>query len=114
MAVQFWINKGTKRKKSFIHFKNGYHGDTSAAMSVCDPDEGMHSIFGDYLNKNFFLDLPLNKKLENNLETLLKKNQDRIAGIIVEPLVQCAGGMKIYPPKVLNKIYQLKKNLILY
>ncbi|MEC8099954.1 MAG: adenosylmethionine--8-amino-7-oxononanoate transaminase [Pseudomonadota bacterium] len=109
MAIQFWINKGHKEKKSFIHFRNGYHGDTAGAMSVCDPDEGMHSIFGDYLNKNFFLDLPFNKELENNLETVLKKNQNRIAGIIVEPLVQCAGGMKIYPPKVLNKIYQLKK-----
>ena len=69
----FGLIKDIKKKISFIHFRNGYHGDTSGAMSVCDPDEGMHSIFGDYLNKNFFLDLPLNKKLENNLETLLKK-----------------------------------------
>ena len=109
MAVQFWINKGNKKKKKFIHFRNGYHGDTSGTMSICDPDEGMHSIFGSYLNKNYFLDLPSNKKFENSLEDLLKKNQNQIAGIIVEPLVQCAGGMKIYSPKVLNKIYQLKK-----
>ena len=65
------------------------------------------------MNKNFFLGPSFNKELENNLETLLKKIKIKIAGIIVEPLVQCAGGMKIYPPKVLNKIYQLK-NLILY
>lgn len=109
MAVQYWINKGNKKKKKFIHFKNGYHGDTSGAMSVCDPDEGMHSIFGNYLNKNFFLDLPYNEKLENNLENLLRKNKDKIAGIIIEPLIQCAGGMKIYSPDILNKIYQLKK-----
>ena len=109
MAVQFWINKGNKEKKKFIHFKNGYHGDTSGAMSVCDPNEGMHSIFGNYLNKNFFLDLPYNKKLENNLENVLRKNKDKIAGIIIEPLIQCAGGMKIYSPEILNKIYQLKK-----
>ncbi len=109
MAVQFWINKGNKEKKKFIHFKNGYHGDTSGAMSVCDPDEGMHSIFGNYLNKNFFLDLPYNEKLENNLENVLRKNKDKIAGIIIEPLIQCAGGMKIYSPEILNKIYQLKK-----
>ena len=69
MAVQFWINKGNKKK--FIHFRNGYHGDTSGTMSICDPDEGMHSIFGSYLNKNYFLDLLL-KKFENSLEDLLK------------------------------------------
>ena len=62
MAVQYWINKGKKSKNKFIHFKNGYHGDTSAAMSVCDPDEGMHSIFSNYLNSNFFCDLPENEK----------------------------------------------------
>ena len=109
MAVQFWINKGNSKKNKFIHFRNGYHGDTSGAMSVCDPDEGMHSLFGNYLNKNFFLDLPSNKNFENKLEDVLKKNKDKIAGIIIEPLVQCAGGMKIYSPTILNKIYQLKK-----
>ena len=58
MAIQYWINKGNKKKNKFIHFKNGYHGDTSGAMSVSDPDEGMHSLFHKYLNKNFFSDLP--------------------------------------------------------
>ena len=108
MAVQFWINKGKKGKNKFIHFKNGYHGDTSAAMSVCDPDEGMHSIFDSYLNDNFFCELPYTEKLKKGLETVLKKNRDRIAGIIVEPLVQCAGGMRMYPPNLLNIIYELK------
>ena len=109
MTVQYWINKGKKGKNKFIHFKNGYHGDTSAAMSVCDPDEGMHSIFSNYLNSNFFCDLPENEKKKMKLEKLLEKNKEKIAGIIVEPLVQCAGGMKIYSPKILDVIYQLKK-----
>ena len=109
MAVQYWINKGNKQKKKFIHFKNGYHGDTSGAMSVCDPDEGMHAIFEDYLSKNFFVELPYNEKYEKKLENILRKNKNKIAGIIIEPLVQCAGGMKIYSPKILNKVYQLKK-----
>ncbi|MBF96498.1 MAG: Adenosylmethionine-8-amino-7-oxononanoate aminotransferase [Alphaproteobacteria bacterium MarineAlpha9_Bin4] len=109
MAVQFWINQGKKEKNKFVHFKNGYHGDTSGAMSVCDPSEGMHFIFGKYLNKNLFCELPTTLLLKKKLENTIKKNKDKIAGIIVEPLVQCAGGMKIYPPKILNIIYELKK-----
>ena len=109
MAVQYWINQGKKEKNKFIHFSNGYHGDTSGAMSVCDPNEGMHFIFDSYLNKNFLCDLPHTIKLKKNLENMLKKNKNKIAGIIIEPLVQCAGGMKIYPPKLLNIIYELKK-----
>ena len=109
MCVQYWINKGKKKKNKFIHFRNGYHGDTSAAMSVCDPAEGMHFIFDKYLNRNFFCELPSNEKFKNNLEIILKKNEESIAGIIVEPLIQCAGGMKIYSPKLLNTIYELKK-----
>jgi len=109
MCVQYWKNKGKKKKNKFIHFRNGYHGDTSAAMSVCDPDEGMHFIFDKYLNSNFFCELPSSPKFKKNLEITLKKNKENIAGIIVEPLIQCAGGMKIYPPRLLNIIYELKK-----
>ena len=76
-------------------------------MSVCDPDEGMHSIFDSYLNDNF-CELPYTETLKKGLETVLKQNKDKIAGIIVEPLVQCAGGMRIYPPNLLNIIYELK------
>ena len=61
------------QKNKFIHFRNGYHGDTSAAMSVCDPAEGMHFIFDKYLNRNFFCELPSNEKFKNNLEIILKK-----------------------------------------
>ena len=58
MAIQFWINKGHKEKKVLYILEMANHGDISGAMSVCDPDEGMHSIFGDYLNKNFFFRPP--------------------------------------------------------
>ena len=109
MAIQYWINKGKKEKRKFIHFKNGYHGDTNGAMSVCDPHEGMHFIFNKYIHKNIFCEIPHNEDSTRKLEQVLIKNKDNLAGIIIEPLIQCAGGMKIYSAEILNKIYELKK-----
>ena len=109
MSIQYWLNKGYKNKNKFIFFKNGYHGDTSAAMAICDPEEGMHSLFKGYLNKNFMLKIPDNKIDRNNFIKLLKKNKNRIAGIIIEPLVQGAGGMKFHSSSTLDFIYKVKK-----
>ena len=109
MSIQYWLNKGYKNKNKFIFFKNGYHGDTSAAMAVCDSEEGMHSLFKGYLNKNFMLKVPDNKINQNNLIKLLKKNKDKIAAIIIEPLVQGAGGMKFNSTSTLDFIYKVKK-----
>ena len=117
MSIQYWLNKGFKNKKKFIHFRNGYHGDTAGAMSVCDPEEGMHTIFTSYLNKNFIADIPTNKNLEKKLALLFKKNSDQIAGLIIEPLIQCAGGMKFYHKDILEKINRIAKRykiLIIY
>ena len=109
MSIQYWLNKGYKNKNKFIFFKNGDHGDTSAAMAVCDSEEGMHSLFKGYLNKNFMLKVPDNKINQNNLIKLLKKNKDKIAAIIIEPLVQGAGGMKFNSTSTLDFIYKVKK-----
>jgi adenosylmethionine---8-amino-7-oxononanoate aminotransferase len=109
MSIQFWLNKGHKNKNKFIFFKNGYHGDTSAAMAICDPDEGMHSLFKGYLNKNFLLKIPDNEIDKKKFIKLIQKNKSSIAGIIIEPLVQGAGGMKFHSASTLDFIYKIKK-----
>ncbi len=109
MSIQFWINKGKRNKNRFVHFWNGYHGDTSGAMSVCDPDEGMHSIFKKNLQKNIITKLPESSEEKNIFEKVIKNNKDKLAGIIVEPLIQCAGGMKIHHPEVLNYLNIISK-----
>tara|TARA_A100001011_G_C14284955_1_gene833235 strand:+ start:270 stop:1538 length:1269 start_codon:yes stop_codon:yes gene_type:complete len=117
MSIQYWINKGQKKKTKFVFFKNGYHGDTAATMSICDPDEGMHSIFKGHLKKNYMLNLPENNEDKNKFENFIKKNEDKIAAIIVEPLVQSAGGMKFHSINTLNfidKIRNKKRMLLIY
>ena len=109
MSVQYWINKGYKNKNKFVFFKNGYHGDTAATMAICDPEEGMHSLFKNYLNKNFIFKIPENELEKKNFIKFLVKNKSKIAGIIIEPLVQCAGGMKFNIPSSLDFLYKVKK-----
>ena len=107
MSIQYWLNQKYKNKNKFIFFKNGYHGDTSGAMSVCDPEEGMHFLFKNYLNKNYMLDLPANDNAKKKFDLFLKKNEKKIAGIIIEPLVQAAGGMKFHSTSTLEFIHKL-------
>ena len=93
MAWQFHINSGNKEKIKFISFKNSYHGDTTGAMSLADLDSGMHQKFKKTLLKNFSLDLPQNQNDLDKFEKFIIKNKNILAGIFVEPLIQCAGGM---------------------
>ena len=109
MSIQYWLNKGFKNKKKFIHFKNGYHGDTTGAMSICDPDEGMHSIFTTYLNKNYIVDIPYSKRLEEKFDLILKRNSEKISALVIEPLLQCAGGMKLHNKKTLENICRIAR-----
>jgi adenosylmethionine-8-amino-7-oxononanoate aminotransferase len=102
MAVQFWINQGDHGRTRFVSFRGGYHGDTLAAMSVCDPDEGMHALFKGYLPEQFVIDLPRDTASAEKLREVLHDNRDQIAAVVIEPLVQCAGGMKMHPPEVLR------------
>ena len=115
MSIQYWLNKGVKNKNKFIFFKNGYHGDTSATMAICDPVEGMHRLFKSYLNKNYMLKVPETDVEKNNLLNFIHTNKAYIAGVIIEPLVQGAGGMKFYSPSTLEFIYKVtkKNNLLL-
>jgi adenosylmethionine-8-amino-7-oxononanoate aminotransferase len=104
MAVQFWLNRGERRRTKFIAFAGGYHGDTFAAMSVCDPDAGMHVPFRGVVPQQHVIDLPDDDESAAGLAGLLDRHAEEIAGIIVEPLVQGAGGMRFHDPEVLRRL----------
>ncbi len=104
MAVQFWLNRGEGGRTKFLSFKGGYHGDTFAAMSVCDPEEGMHALFSGVLAKQLIVDLPTDDAAEAAFEAALAAHADTLAAIIVEPLAQGAGGMIFHAPEVLRRL----------
>lgn len=114
MAIQYWHAKGQASKQHFLTIRHGYHGDTLGAMSVCDPVNGMHSLFRDMLAKQFFVDTPQCKFgepcTENDLADFkhhLQQHQHEIAAVILEPIVQGAGGMRFYSAEYLQQVRQL-------
>jgi adenosylmethionine-8-amino-7-oxononanoate aminotransferase len=104
MAVQFWLNRGVRTRKKFVAFTGGYHGDTTGAMAVCDPDGGMHALFRGLLPEHFVVNLPQDEESVAAFERLLEQRAGEIAGIIVEPLVQGAGGMQFHDADVLRRL----------
>jgi adenosylmethionine---8-amino-7-oxononanoate aminotransferase len=106
MAVQFWLNQGERRTK-FVSFQNGYHGDTFATMAICDPQEGMHKLFRGVVPEQFLAALPDSKQKRDALDRFLAENRKQTAAVIVEPLVQAAGGMKFHDAGVLNDVKAL-------
>lgn len=114
MAIQYWHAKGQTKKQRFISLRSGYHGDTFAAMSVSDPETGMHSLFKDVLIKQIFINQPTsrfgepcNKEDVVELEKTLKNNADEAAALILEPIVQGAGGMWFYSADYLKQAKRL-------
>src|SRR5262249_37920003 len=103
MAVQFWLNQG-KRRSKFVSFHGGYHGDTFATMAICDPEEGMHKLFRGVVTEQFVVDLPDTPERLGSLERLLHENKKDIAGVILEPLIQGAGGMRFHDASVLENL----------
>lgn len=121
MAVQYWQAKGRKSKNKFVTIKGGYHGDTWNAMSVCDPITGMHNLFSKSLPKQYFAERPktrFGEKWDKNdissLEKIINKENGNIAALILEPIVQGAGGMWFYSVDYLKEAVSIcKKNDIL-
>ena len=114
MALQYWQALGQTNKSKFVSLRRGYHGDTWGAMSVCDPDRGMHHLFSAMLTNQYFVESPPCKFAEEfqqsditELEKLLAEKSEAIAAITLEPVVQNAGGMYFYSPDYLREIRTL-------
>jgi len=106
MAVQFWLNQGERRTR-FVSFRNGYHGDTFATMAICDPEEGMHKLFRGVLPEQFVVEIPDTAGKRAQVDRFLGRNKNEIAAVIIEPLIQGAGGMKFHDPAVLGDLRAL-------
>jgi adenosylmethionine-8-amino-7-oxononanoate aminotransferase len=106
MAIQFWRNRGHLTRTKFVAFKAGYHGDTTGAMSISDPGAGMHKLFASLLPEHVIIDLPTDEKTAADFTRLVSERADELAGIIVEPLVQGAGGMRFHDAQVLGLLVE--------
>jgi adenosylmethionine-8-amino-7-oxononanoate aminotransferase len=107
MAVQYGLNRGEKGRTKFVAFKRGYHGDTTGAMAVSDPDEGMHALFSGLTPRHLLADLPVDDETTAALTGLVARHSEEIAAIIVEPLVQGAGGMRFHDAQTLKRLRAL-------
>ena len=113
MAIQYWHSKGTPRNR-FLTIRKGYHGDTFGAMSVCDPQGGMHELYRGFLPEHLFADAPQCKPQDEwqeediaDFARQLAAHQFEIAAVILEPIVQGAGGMRFYHPHYLRRVREL-------
>ena len=114
MALQFWQAKGHAEKNKLLSLRKGYHGDTFAAMSVCDPETGMHHLFSEVLHPQVFSESPRCRFDEAwqpdclvDFERQLTTHKDQLAAVILEPIVQGAGGMHFYSPDYLKGVRAL-------
>ena len=111
MAIQYWLNQGKHTHKKFVCFDHGYHGDTFAAMSVCDVDRGMHHLFKGAVIEQYRLPLPETDETKEQFKNFLKSHHHEIAAVIMEPLVQGAGGLKFHNENCVKYIRQTTEDL---
>jgi adenosylmethionine-8-amino-7-oxononanoate aminotransferase len=114
MAIQYWASLGNKKKHHLLTIRSGYHGDTFGAMSVCDPVTGMHHLFSGVLPQHYFADSPACRFGESwdeddihSFKSLIQEHHTELAAVILEPVVQGAGGMRFYHPEYLRRVRQL-------
>ncbi|MEA2046906.1 MAG: adenosylmethionine--8-amino-7-oxononanoate transaminase [Campylobacterota bacterium] len=114
MAFQYWKSQGNSQKTKILAFSKGYHGDTFGAMSACDPITGMHAVFEGVLHKNIFADSPQcaydatwDERYMDDFKVKLEQHHKEIAAVIIEPIIQGAGGMNIYSPSFLKSLRAL-------
>ncbi|WP_207951613.1 adenosylmethionine--8-amino-7-oxononanoate transaminase [Pseudomaricurvus alcaniphilus] len=114
MAVQYWHSQGKPGKNRLLALRNGYHGDTIGAMSVCDPVTGMHHLFSDSITRQHFVEAPVagyatpweDRHIVEMRQTI-EVHREELAAVILEPIVQGAGGMRFYPPEYLRQVREL-------
>ena len=104
MAVQYWRNQGQSERTRFIAFEGAYHGDTLGTMSVSDPTEGMHAEWKGMLLPQHVVPLPFNESDFARFDAFLETSAAGVAAVLIEPLIQGAGGMKTHSAAVLTRI----------
>ena len=114
MALQYWQGRAKRNKQRLLTIRNGYHGDTFGAMSVCDPEGGMHHLFSGMLPLQLFAPAPMTRPSEpwnpediSVFAELIEQNAPELAAVILEPVVQGAGGMRFYHPQYLREVREL-------
>ena len=114
MAFQYWLSKGQPEKNKLLSLRNGYHGDTFAAMSVCDPVNGMHHLFDKVMQQHFFAPAPQtafdgdwDESDIAEFTDIIAQQHQQLAAVILEPIVQGAGGMRFYSPHYLRRVREL-------
>jgi adenosylmethionine---8-amino-7-oxononanoate aminotransferase len=110
MALQYWLSQGMQTKSRILSLSKAYHGDTFAAMSVCDPDDGMHALFKSQLTPHLFAPAPQSRfdgewlpEDGRKLRQIFERHHQELAAMIVEPVLQGAGGMRMYHPEYLKQ-----------
>ena len=114
MALQYWQGRDKPNKQKILTVKSGYHGDTFAAMSVCDPEGGMHTMFGELVTEQLFAPEPKARFTECfdaeellTISSMFEDNHQHIAAVLIEPIMQGAGGMRFYHPEYLSALRKL-------